>query len=258
MVPLWCWGCKRMSVEFLQVEGLCPDADGQWPALDLRVDEGITLLLAANRQRGHRYLRLLGGVDPAVQGSIRLLGEEHHCLDREAWLALRRYIGYLLEGAPLLSVLSVADNLLLPGLYHGVDDSVHLNGQALRLLERLGVHERLDVLPAWLRDDERRAVGLVRCLLLEPRLLLLESPLAGLDLRIAGRTRELLRDWVGEARRAVVVADNDMALARVADSVVVLGREACYSFNGWEALCADRHPEVCELRDLLVAESCQE
>ncbi len=240
------------ACDLLAAHAVTPERHPEWPPLDLCVDAGMTLLLASDRHRAHRYLRLLGGVDPVGQGHVALLGEQNGQLDREAWLALRRQVGYLLDEGPLLSVLSVEDNLLLPALYHGEVEPLALRAEAHRLLERLGVDsDHLRLLPAFLAPDQRRVVALVRCLLAGQRLLLLESPLAGIDLLRARHTRELLHEWCHTGQRALVVADNDLQLARRADTLVVLGSGACHTFHGWDALCASPTPEVRQLLTLL-------
>jgi phospholipid/cholesterol/gamma-HCH transport system ATP-binding protein len=139
---------------------------------------------------GSSYARLalvalLTGRQAPASGRLFLLGEDLYAASREKALALFREVGIVREGGGLVSNLRAWENILLPASYHqglGEDD---LLPRVQACFERLGLSgdaltSCLDSLPGLLPEHWRRIVGLVRTLIMEPRLLVYEALLDGL------------------------------------------------------------------------------
>ena len=171
---------------------------GPW---SFEVAEGERVAVVA----GSSYARLalvsiLAGCLPPASGRLRLLGEDPNALPRAKALALFRQVGIVREGGGLVSNLRAWENVLLPASYHEglVADEVLPRVQGY--FERLGLAgdalaSCLDSLPGLLPEHWRRIVGLVRALVMEPRLMLYEVILDGLPASLARAVAELVASF---------------------------------------------------------------
>jgi ABC-type sulfate/molybdate transport systems ATPase subunit len=184
--------------------------------LDLAAGERLAVL-GPNGAGKTTLLRLMAGLEAPASGTVEIDGVRTVHADA----ALRRRIGFATQRAGLLST-SVLRNVELPLRWRGVGREAR-RAAALAALLRLGVAHLADRPAPALSGGEAQRVSLARALALEPRLLLLDEPAAGLD---AEARRSFLDDLAGLlADRAVTVVHvshrADEAL-RLADRVAVL------------------------------------
>ena len=159
-----------------------------WPDFQLDVDlalpgRGITALFGHSGSGKTTLLRCIAGLERAPQGLLRVNGETWQ--DRDTWLPThRRPLGYVFQEASLFPHLTVLGNLQyglsrVKGDCHSLDPAIIL----------LGIGHLLDRKPDRLSGGERQRVAIARALAVNPRLLLMDEPLAALDL---ARKREIL------------------------------------------------------------------
>jgi molybdate transport system permease protein len=126
-----------------------------------------------------------------------------------------RRIGYLPQESSLLPHLPVREQV---GFGVAADESA-----VAQWIDRLGLHDLVDRRPDQLSIGQRRRVGLARALASEPRLLLLDEPLTGLDTPARDRLRRMLRDVLAEAAITTVVVTHDPAdVSMLADDALVI------------------------------------
>ena len=130
------------------------------------------------------FLMLTGGLMPPVAGSYRFLGEQMPIYD-EARLRERLRLGLVFDGGQLFNHLTVADNVGLPLRYHRNLSKADADAEVRALLEALELAPWADSTPGAIGRNWQKRVGLARALILKPELLLVDSPLGGLDLRHA-------------------------------------------------------------------------
>jgi ABC-type sulfate/molybdate transport systems ATPase subunit len=184
--------------------------------LDLAAGERLAVL-GPNGAGKTTLLRLMAGLEAPSTGTVEIDGVRTVHADA----ALRRRIAYATQRAGLLST-SVVRNVELPLRWRGVGRAAR-HAAALAALRRLGVEHLADRPAPALSGGEAQRVSLARALALDPRLLLLDEPAAGLD---AEGRRSFLDDLAGLlADRAITVVHvshrPDEAL-RLADRVTVL------------------------------------
>ncbi len=227
----------------LRAEGLVP-AGLDAPALDLTLDSGLVLLCGPGQSRLSAWLHALAGLTPPAAGTLQLLGRPLAGAGAHRWQQLRRRAGFVSPQVPLLSIMSGLRNVMLPALYHRLAPEHEVERRAQTLLGEIAYDADHGLLPAYMSELQRRHLLIARALMLEPRLLLLEQPLAGLDAPAA----DLLRDYlVGKVRprlELLLVAANDALLARQADAVLFVGRQGVRLFDSWAALLASPADEV--------------
>ncbi|MFP3937429.1 MAG: ABC transporter ATP-binding protein [Phycisphaerae bacterium] len=173
-------------------------------------------------------LHLIGLIDRADKGHIALDGTDIGKLSAKRRSRLRcREVGFVFQFYHLLPELTVMENTLLPSM---VDSSVigwmagrkHKRTQAKKLLERLGLGERLKHRPKELSGGERQRVALARALVNSPELLLADEPTGNLDSKTGGKILELLKRFNKETGQTIVMVTHDESLAEQADRVLHL------------------------------------
>lgn len=232
-----------MSGELLiEVSGLQPQGLADAAPLDLSVSDGLVVLVGPARERISAYLRALAGIEPSA-GSLRLLG---HDLATAApdWQWLRRRVGYVTPDAPLLSIMSGLRNVMLPGLYHRLGSEAEVQATAQALLAEMTYVADHDCLPAFMPELQRHHLLIARALILQPRVLVLERPLGGLEREAAAMLRSYIISAVRQRVPLVLLADNDPLLAQQAARLVFIGRSTVRVFDDWSALLASGEDEV--------------
>jgi len=128
------------------------------------------------------FLMLAGGVMAPLSGSYDFLGEPMPIFSEER-LAHRLKLGLVFDGGRLFNALTVAENIALPLRYHGNLTPMAAEPQLGALLELLELTPFADTRASSIGRNWQRRVALARALILQPEVLLLDNPLAGLDLR---------------------------------------------------------------------------
>lgn len=127
-------------------------------------------------------LSLLAGLMPPQSGSYRLFGHDMPLFGEEL-LSERLRIGLVFAGSQLFHHLDVAENIALPILYHRKLSRAAAAPQVETLLELTGLAHMAGAMPGSLGRNWQRRVALARTLALQPEVLLLDTPLSGMDMR---------------------------------------------------------------------------
>jgi ABC-type sulfate/molybdate transport systems ATPase subunit len=180
--------------------------------LDLEVEisgaEAPVALIGPNGSGKTTLLRTIAGAHRPDAGSVRL--GDAVVFDSAAGIDVppdERHVGYVPQGYGLFPHLSVVDNVAF-GLMPRVPRDERRE-TARRLLERMGCAELAGRQPTTLSGGERQRVALARALTVEPRLLLLDEPLAALDARSRKSMRSYLVEHLGERRGPALVVSHD-------------------------------------------------
>lgn len=163
--------------------------------LDVQLpDQGITVILGASGAGKTSLLRCVAGLDRADQARIEMGGvlwqDDQQGVFVPTW---QRALGYVFQEASLLPHLTVKQNLTYGLKRIGSSTPMHSLAQAIELL---GIGHLLERSPAGLSGGERQRVALARALASQPRILLLDEPMASLD---AARRQEIL-PWLEKMR----------------------------------------------------------
>ena len=184
--------------------------------LELAAGERLAVL-GPNGAGKTTLLRLLAGLETPTSGSVEIDGVRVTAADHE----LRRRIGYATQRAGLLST-SVQRNVELPLGWRGIERRERRH-RALAALERLGVAHLAKRRAAALSGGEAQRVNLARALAIEPDLLLLDEPAAGLDAEARRRFLDDLEVALADRSVTVVhVSHRAHEALRIADRVAVL------------------------------------
>ncbi|MBB6118178.1 amino acid ABC transporter ATP-binding protein [Nocardiopsis algeriensis] len=190
--------------------------------LDLDVPEhGVVVLIGASGSGKSTLLRCANLLEPISDGSIHLDGE--HITDpRVDADRVRRRIGMVFQSFNLFPHMSVLDNIsLAPRRVHRRERR-EVEQRALELLERVGLADKAREYPDRLSGGQQQRVAIVRALVNDPRLLLLDEVTSALDPELVGEVLSLVRD-LREEGMTMLLATHEMGFARqVADTVCFL------------------------------------
>jgi ABC-type sulfate/molybdate transport systems ATPase subunit len=182
-------------------------------ALDLAVDVGggaaPVALIGPNGAGKTTLLRAIAGAHRPDEGVIRI-GDDR-VFDATAGIDLapeRRGVGYVPQGYGLFPHLSALDNVAFAWIARGVPPEGRREA-ALRLMERMGCSHLADRAPTRLSGGEQQRVALARALTTEPRMLLLDEPLAALDAPSRRAIRAQLVAHLAERPRPALVVSHE-------------------------------------------------
>ena len=161
-------------------------------------------------------LNILGTLDRPSSGRVILNGEAVELLDDNQLAGIRnRFIGFVFQLHYLLPQLTLLENILLPVLPEKDKSAVKAAEQrAFRLLDRVGLSDRVKHLPGELSVGECQRAAVVRALINEPGLLLADEPTGSLDETHATSLGMLLAELNLEEEMGMVVVTHSMELAR--------------------------------------------
>jgi lipoprotein-releasing system ATP-binding protein len=191
--------------------------------LDLAVEAGeMVAVVGASGVGKSTLLHLLGGLDRSDSGTVRIGEREITGLRDADLVAFRnRHVGFVFQFHHLLPEFSAVENAEMPLRIARVP-AAEGRPRARRLLERVGLGERLAHRPGMLSGGEQQRVAVARALVMQPSLLLADEPTGDLDEETADSLHGLLRDMHAEFGLTSLIATHNPRLAAGCDRTLRL------------------------------------
>lgn len=194
--------------------------------LNLEMERGEVLgVVGASGAGKSVLLRTIVGLNPHAAGKIEILGRDVDKLDEDGWRDLRTHFGVLFQDGALFSSLTVGQNIQVPmnefmTLGPKLRDEITAVKNSLVGLPP----DTVDKFPSELSGGMRKRAALARALALDPELLFLDEPTAGLDPLSASGIDDLVRSLRDALGLTIMMVTHDLDLLwRAANRVAVLG-----------------------------------
>ena len=165
-------------------------------------------------------LHILGGVDRPTDGKVFIEGNDIYALNENSLAVFRRrQIGLIYQFYNLIPVLNVEENITLPLLLDGRKvDRAYLQ----KLIDTLGIAERLTHLPNQLSGGQQQRVSIGRALVNNPAIVLADEPTGNLDSKNSAEIVELLKYFNRENRQTLIIITHDERIALQADRIIAI------------------------------------
>ena len=215
-------GVGTAQLRLVDLDKTYPGGHHALRGVSLDVADGeVVVIIGPSGCGKSTLLRTINGLEPINSGRIILDGTDL-AAPGVSWPEVRRRIGMVFQSYELFPHLSVMGNLTLaPGLVAG-ESRGDASARALKLLERVGLADRADDYPRQLSGGQRQRVAIVRALMMDPEILLLDEVTASLDPEMV---REVLDDVLELARTGMtmLIVTHEMGFARaIADRIVFM------------------------------------
>jgi putative ABC transport system ATP-binding protein len=217
---------KDVVKEYVMGEITIRAADG----ISFEVNQGeLVVVLGPSGAGKSTVLNILGGMDGATSGEVMVNGKDITKFSKnELTLYRRKHIGFIFQFYNLMPNLTALENVEIAAQI--CDDPL----DAITVLERVGLGERMNNFPAQLSGGEQQRVSIARAVAKNPTLLLCDEPTGALDYVTGKSILKLLRDVNRDFNKTVMIITHNTPIAQMADKVVKIknGRVESVVLNG--------------------------
>ncbi|MEP2774880.1 MAG: ABC transporter ATP-binding protein [Luteolibacter sp.] len=188
--------------------------------IDLSIRKGEKVFLCGPSGAGKTtLLYTLAGLERPEQGRVHIAGTDLYSLGRKEQARFRnKTIGYVFQNYHLLPELTAVENVAVPGAIAGVNNTE----AAMVALQRVGLSDRADHLPAELSGGEQQRVAIARAIVNEPAVLFADEPTGNLDSSTSKEIMKILLELADEHGVTLIVVTHDQGLAEVGDRTLVI------------------------------------
>lgn len=175
----------------------------------------LAIILGASGAGKSTVLNILGGMDTNSEGSVVIDGRDISNYSPKQLTAYRRTdIGFVFQFYNLVANLTAKENVELASQI--VSDAQ----DAVKVLEDVGLGDRVDSFPAQLSGGEQQRVAIARAVAKNPKILLCDEPTGALDYNTGKQVLQILQDMSRKKGATVVIVTHNSAIAPIADRVI--------------------------------------
>lgn len=243
-----------MSVEkketLIQVQNLTKTFGGSVHALngvstDIKKGE-VVCVIGPSGSGKSTFLRCLNRLEDPTDGRIIFAGED--LMDPKTDIDMHRQkMGMVFQHFNLFPHMSILKNMTIAPMKLQKRGKDEAEGQAMKLLERVGLADRANAYPSQLSGGQKQRIAIVRALCMNPEVMLFDEPTSALDPEMVGEVLNVMRDLAKEHMTMVVVT-HEMGFAReVSDRVIFMaGRKDRRRRNAGRDLYGTKDRETSE------------
>ena len=202
--------------------------------MDLTIRKGENVVILGKSGSGKSVLiKCIIGLIYADEGNIKVLDKNILELNNEELNEVRLKMGFLFQNAALYDSMTVRENLDFHLKRTFKDLSEEDREQAiLKALDDVGLKEAVDKMPSELSGGMRKRVGLARCLIINPEIMLYDEPTTGLDTVTSREISALILEMQKKNKTTSVIITHDMACAKMTSDRVVVFKDGVITAEG--------------------------
>jgi ABC-type lipoprotein export system ATPase subunit len=191
--------------------------------VSLRIPRGQFLTIMGPSGSGKStLLYMLGGLDRPSSGAILFDRQRIDAMDGEELAQFRREtIGFIFQAFHLVPTLTALENVALPGVFANMPRDQR-EVRAMKLLQALGMAERMDHRPSQLSGGQQQRVAIARALFNNPPVIMADEPTGALDSKTGQTVMQMLRYFAKKRGKTVIVVTHDPNVASYADRMLLL------------------------------------
>ncbi|MDO4739798.1 MAG: ABC transporter ATP-binding protein [Eubacteriales bacterium] len=207
--------CENLYKKYAGGEALVRAVDGVTIEFEKR---SFTAITGPSGSGKSTLLHILGGLEAPTEGQVwyqekPLFGYS----DDQLSILRRRRFGFVFQAYNLVQELTAYENILLPVMLDGKKpDYKHID----RLIEQLGLGDRLDHLPGAMSGGQQQRVAIARALANKPGVLFADEPTGNLDGRSGREVLALLRETSVEMGVTLVLVTHDLGIAEQSERII--------------------------------------
>ena len=189
--------------------------------INIEIQRGEYISLMGPSGSGKSTLfNMIGALDRPTEGEVYIDGQNMSHLSQRQIAAFRCHrVGYIFQSYNLLNVRTAHGNVTLPMIFAGIPEKQR-NEKAEKLLDKVGLGDRMYHLPDELSGGQRQRVAIARALANDPSIILADEPTANLDTITGREIIDLIKQLNTEQGLTVISATHDLKMLDVSDRIV--------------------------------------
>lgn len=190
--------------------------------VDLDVEQGeFVAVIGASGSGKSTLLNMIGGLDVPTFGQVCIGGREIGKMKPDDLTVFRRKnIGFIFQNYNLIPVLNVLENITLPIEMDGKKPDENF---IKRILELLGLTEKVYKMPSQLSGGQQQRAAIARALASKPSIILADEPTGNLDSETSQEVLELLKETSEKFHQTIVMITHNLEIAQQADRMIRIG-----------------------------------
>ncbi|MCG7334521.1 ectoine/hydroxyectoine ABC transporter ATP-binding protein EhuA [Sporosarcina sp. ACRSM] len=177
-------------------------------------------------------IRMLMTLEQPTSGTILVNGENLWQMEKKGQLvmadehhlrSIRGDIGMVFQHFNLFPHMTILENCMLAPTIVKKEDKTEVEQQAVEMLEKVGLGDKIDLYPSQLSGGQKQRVAMARALMMKPKVMLFDEVTSALDPELVGEVLEVIRDLAKEGEMAMILVTHEMDFALdIADRILFL------------------------------------
>ncbi|MDJ0745237.1 MAG: DevA family ABC transporter ATP-binding protein [Xenococcaceae cyanobacterium MO_167.B27] len=189
--------------------------------INLEINRGEIVLMTGPSGSGKTtLLTLVSGLRSPQSGSLKVLGKELCGASKNELVKARRNNGYIFQAHNLHKSLTAIENVQMGLEVHGKYSQAEMRDRSAKMLEQVGLGDRLDYYPDNLSGGQKQRVAIARALVSHPAIVLADEPTAALDSKSGRDVVNLMQKLAREQGSTILMVTHDNRILDVADRIV--------------------------------------
>lgn len=211
--------------------------------VSFKLDDGQNLIILGRSGSGKTVLiKTLMGIFKPDEGSITIDGTDMHNGNKQRHSAIQHDFAMVFQNAALLDSFTVFQNVALPLYERGKIDYTTALEKVKKSLSVVGLEATLDKYPSELSGGMRKRIGIARALVYEPKYIIFDEPVSGLDPITASEVLFYIRHIINSVQATTITITHDIRqLEEIGDQILFLdeGRALFYGTHEKMAKCTN-------------------